>query len=123
MQPMKGTLSPMAASLPLKDIQAASEKVLAPEIRKHVVEVKPRREGLVVSLNEIGFCESGSSVLRPSGRDAIDRLAAILKSRTESLRIEGHADNIPIHKPHFDSNWKLSTSRSSDLIKQIIDTY
>jgi len=121
-QPMKGLLTPMTSG-PLNDIQAELEKALAPEIRKHVVDVKPRREGLVVSLREIGFYESGSSTLRPSARDAIDRLAAILKPRTESLRVEGHTDNIPIHNLHFDSNWELSTARASDLIKQLIDTY
>ena len=122
-QPMKGILSPTASARPLKDIQAELEKVLAPEIKNHIVEVKARREGLVVSLREIGFYESGSSALRASGRDAIDRLAAILKSRTESLRIEGHTDNVPIHSIHFASNWELSTARSSDLIKELIDRY
>jgi chemotaxis protein MotB len=119
---MKGMLNPMV-SAPLKDIQAELEKALAPEIRKQVVDIKARREGLVVSLREIGFYESGSSTLRPSARDAMDRLAAILKPRTESLRIEGHTDNVPIHNSHFDSNWELSTARSSDLIKQLIMTY
>jgi chemotaxis protein MotB len=122
-QPMKGILSPMPSSAILKDVQAELEKALAPEIRKHVVDVKARREGLVVSLREMGFYESGSSTLRPSARDAIDRLAAILKTRTEALRIEGHTDNVPIHNPRFDSNWELSTARASDLIKQLIVTY
>jgi chemotaxis protein MotB len=122
-QPMKGVLSPAPSPAPLKDIQAKLEKVLAPEIRQRVVEIKARREGLVVSLREIGFYESGSSALRPSSRDAIDRLAAILESRTESLRIEGHTDNVPIHTAHFASNWELSTARASDLIKELVDRY
>ena len=71
--------------------------MLAPEIREHVVELKKRREGLIVSLREIGFYVSGSATLRPSSRGAIDRLAAVLKAHRESLRIEGHTDNVPIH--------------------------
>jgi chemotaxis protein MotB len=122
-QPMKGTPSPKASPAPLKEIQSQLEKVLAPEISKHVVEVKTRRDGLVVSLREVGFYESGFSGLRPSARDAIDRLAAILKPRAEALRIEGHTDNIPIHNAHFASNWELSTARASDLIKELIDRY
>ena len=121
-QPMKGVLVPIE-TVPLKDIQAELEKAVAPEIQRHVVDVKARREGLVVSLREVGFYESGSSTLRPSARDAIDRLAAILKPRTESMRIEGHTDNVPIHNSRFASNWELSTARASDLIKQLVDTY
>jgi chemotaxis protein MotB len=121
-QPMKGMLSP-SSSASLKEVQSELEKVLAPEISKHVVDVKARREGLIVSLREIGFYESGSSALRPSSKDAIDRLAAILKPRMEAMRIEGHTDNVPIHNAHFDSNWELSAARASDLIKVLVVRY
>jgi chemotaxis protein MotB len=122
-EPMKGTLGPSAESSPLKDVQAELEKVLAPEIRNHTVEIKARRAGIIISLREVGFYESGSPSLRASSKDAIDRLAAVLKVRTEGLRIEGHTDNVPIHNGRFASNWELSTARASDLIKLLIDRY
>jgi len=122
-QPMKGVLGPPPESSPLKDVQAELEKALAPEIRNHTVEIKSRRAGIVISLREVGFYESGSPALRPSSKDAIDRLAAILKARTVGLRIEGHTDNVPIHNGRFASNWELSTARASDLIKLLIDRY
>jgi chemotaxis protein MotB len=121
-QPMKRVLSPNAAA-PLKDIQAELEKALAPEIREHVVDVKAKKEGLVVSLREIGFYESGSSAMRSSSLGAIDRLAAVLGRRTENMRIEGHTDNVPIHNQHFDSNWELSTARATELVKLFIYRY
>lgn len=121
-QPMKGELSPSLGA-PMKNVQAELEKALAPEIRSRVVEVKTRREGLIVSLREIGFYEVGSANLRPTSKDAIDRLAGVLESRTESLRIEGHTDNVPIHNGRFASNWELSTARASELIKVFIEEY
>jgi chemotaxis protein MotB len=121
-QPMKGELSP-SLTMPMKNVQVELEKALAPEIKERVVEVKARREGLVVSLREIGFFEVGSAILRPSSRDAIDRLAQVLKSRDESLRIEGHTDNVPIHTERYASNWELSTARASELIKVFIEHY
>ena len=70
-QPMKGIVSPAAAAGPLKDIQAELEKALAPEIRSRVADIKTRKEGLVVSVREVGFCESGASTtpsrLSPAG--------------------------------------------------------
>jgi chemotaxis protein MotB len=122
-QPMRGVLSPVAVSVPMKEIQNKLEKALAPEILKHVVEVKPSREGLIVSLREIGFYESGSATLRPSSRQAIDRLASVLHNQRESLRIEGHTDNVPIHNLQFDSNWELSSARAADLVKLLITRY
>jgi chemotaxis protein MotB len=121
-QPMKGMLVP-SANGPMKDIQAELEKALAPEIQRHVVEVKSRKEGLVISLREIGFYDSGSAALRASSRDALDRLAVILQNRPESLRIEGHTDNVPIHNSRFASNWELSTSRASELIRVFVERF
>jgi chemotaxis protein MotB len=121
-QPMKGILSP-SPSRPMKDIQAELEKALAPEIQGHIVELKASREGLIVSLREVGFYVSGSSAIRPSAKDAIDRLVAVLKTRSESLRVEGHTDNVPIHNLRFASNWELSTARASDLINVFIGRY
>ena len=122
-QPMKGILTPNVAGTAMKDIQSELEKALAPEIKKHVVDVKTSREGIIVSLREIGFYESGSASLRPASKEAIDRLAAVLRPHGEQLRIEGHTDNVPIHNARFDSNWELSTARAADLVKLFITHY
>jgi chemotaxis protein MotB len=122
-QPMKGILAPASAAAPLKDIQAELEKALAPEIKRHVVDIKSKKEGLVVSLREMGFYESGASSMRASSVEAVDRLAEVIIPRTENLRIEGHTDNIPIHNAHFPSNWELSTARAIDLVRMFIDRY
>ena len=119
---MRGRPSPSEPH-PLKEIEDQLRKVLAPEIRQKVVDITGTREGLVVSLREIGFYVSGSATLRASSQGAIDRLAAILKARPESLRIEGHTDNVPIHNGRFQSNWELSTARASELIKLFITRY
>ncbi len=122
-QPMKGILSPNFLESPLKDVQDDLLKALAPEIQKRVVSVTAHPEGIVVSLSEVGFYESGSSTIRASSQGAIDRLAAVLGSRGESLRIEGHTDNVPIHNLRFDSNWELSTARATELVKLFILRY
>jgi chemotaxis protein MotB len=121
-QPMKGIVSPVQSPL-LQDVQADLLKALAPEIDRRVVSVTARPEGIVVSLREVGFYESGAASLRSSSKDAIDRLAAVLGSRTEALRIEGHTDDIPIHNKLFDSNWELSTARATELVKLFILHY
>lgn len=57
-QPMKGVLRTSQSNSQMKNLQGELEKALAPEISKHVVEVKATREGIVVRLREIGFYES-----------------------------------------------------------------
>jgi len=122
-QPMKGMLGPLAGSSTLTDVQTELEKVLAPEIKQRFVNVEMRKEGVVVSLREMGFYDSGSSVMRDSAMNAMDRLASVIAPRAESLRIEGHTDNVPIHNGRFPSNWELSTARATDLVQLFVYRY
>jgi chemotaxis protein MotB len=120
---IKDMLNPNPFSKQMKALQSELEAALAPEIDKHTVAVETSREGIVVSLREIGFYESGSANLRPSSKESIDRLAAVLHTHAEALRIEGHSDNQPIHNARFDSNWELSTARAADLVKLLVTRY
>ena len=122
-QALKDILNSNASAARMKDLQSQLEGALAPEIAKRTVTVQASREGVVVSLREIGFYESGSANLRPSSKESIDRLAAVLQMNKEALRIEGHSDNEPIHNARFDSNWELSTARAADLVKLLITQY
>jgi chemotaxis protein MotB len=119
----QGALSNAITGGEMMSIQKEIEQALAPEIRSHVVQLKEQREGLVISLREIGFFESGSASLRSSSLASLDRLADVLKPRVEMLRIEGHTDNVPIHTSEFKSNWELSTGRATELIKLFITKY
>jgi chemotaxis protein MotB len=80
-------------------------------------------EGLVVSLREIGFFASGSATLKPGSEASIARIAAILRDRRVSMRVEGHTDDVPIHTSQFTSNWELSTARATEMIKLLIARY
>jgi chemotaxis protein MotB len=121
--PMNGSLTGAAETQSLRDAQREIQKALNPEINRREVTMSMHREGLVVSLKEMGFFNSGSATIRPDSMNAILRLAEVLKARPESVRIEGHTDNVPIHTARFASNWELSTSRATELIQLLITRY
>jgi chemotaxis protein MotB len=107
----------------LKTMQKQLSHALAPEIRRHEVTLKAQREGLIISLREIGFFDSGSAQLRPGSEAAIRRIAEELGTQSNNLRIEGHTDNVPIHTSKFDSNWELSTARATELTRLFMTSY
>jgi chemotaxis protein MotB len=107
----------------LNDARALIEQALGPEIQRNEVSMSQRREGLVISLKEIGFFDSGSATVRTEALGAIARLADVLRQRLEELRIEGHTDNVPIHTVKFASNWELSTSRATEMITLLIGKF
>lgn len=107
----------------LSTLQSELRDSLQNEINLHTVSLHREKEGLVISLREFGFFESGSAALEPSALPALDRIASILLMRTCRLRIEGHTDNVPIHTARISSNWELSTARSTELVRLLIQRY
>ena len=102
-------------------IQRELEKLLSPEIKRREVALRLERDGLIISLREIGFFNSGSAQIKPQAIGAIHRVAGFLMARDCWLRIEGHTDNVPIHTVSFASNWELSTARATELVKLLIE--
>jgi chemotaxis protein MotB len=115
------TVSPDQTNL--TTLEDELQQALQQEIAAHTVALHRVSEGLVVSLQEFGFFDSGSAALKASAVPALDRIASILAVRTCRLRIEGHTDNIPIHTVQMTSNWELSTARSTELVRLLILRY
>jgi chemotaxis protein MotB len=107
----------------LLNLKKRLEVELAPEIAKQTVALRLSKDGLVISLLEAGFFDSGSAMYKPSSEPIIARIAERLKELPNELRIEGHTDEVPIHSAQFASNWELSTARATNIARLLIETY
>ena len=67
-----------------------------------------------------GNFESGSAQMKSTALAAFDRIADMLRMRDYRLQIEGHTDDAPIHNSEFRSNWELSTSRATEIVRLLI---
>jgi chemotaxis protein MotB len=104
----------------LAELQTELETALASEIKRKEIAMHRESDGLVISLREAGFFESGSAQMKSASQAAFDRIASMLRGRDYRLRIEGHTDNAPIHNSQFPSNWELSTSRATEIVRLLI---
>jgi len=116
----QGQLTNAPARELMTNLQNQLESALSPEIKKHTITVSPTREGIVVSLKEAGFFDSGSAAIRPDTLSTIAHFIGVIRPYPVHIRIEGHTDNVPIHTARFDSNWELSTARATEMIKLFI---
>jgi chemotaxis protein MotB len=107
----------------LTSIQHELEEKLSNQIIKDTVVMHLGREGLVISLREAGFYDSGSATPHIDAMGSIDSIGASLAVVPYDLRIEGHTDNVPIHTGQFDSNWELSTTRATRMAEIFIERY
>jgi chemotaxis protein MotB len=110
-------MAPPAVKTDLAKLQEKLSGMLSNQIAEHVVSMRIGRDGLVISLREAGFYDSGSAVVHPSSLPTLNKIATTLATTPYDIRIEGHTDNVPIHTEQFDSNWELSTTRASRLTR------
>ncbi len=94
---------------------------LATQLANHSISLEMGRDGLVISLREAGFFDSGSAVPKPRAVPTLQQIAAKLGTTPYDLRIEGHTDNIPIHNAEFDSNWELSSARATRIARLFLE--
>ena len=114
-------LSPSRVQQDLGQIRREMEQLLSNQIAKNTVSVQMGRDGLIISLREAGFFNSGSATPRPETLPTIRLIATALGRAPFDLRIEGHTDNIPIHNAEFDSNWELSSARATRIARLFLD--
>lgn len=74
------------------------------------------------------FFDAGQAVLKPEGRDELDKLGAIIADLGREmppdlpwiLRVDGHTDNRPIRSAQFPSNWHLSAARAIAVVEYLM---
>jgi chemotaxis protein MotB len=101
-------------------LKKAIETLLAADVLTGIIRVHMDPRGLIISLGEGGFFDSGSDQIKPEGKILLDTIATNLVSFENQIRIEGHTDNIPIRNSRFPSNWELSTARATAIVSYFI---
>lgn len=110
----------MAELMPTLD---ALTKSLDKDIAAGKLQIHLERRGLVISLREAAFFQSGDDAIDPGGYASIQKIAVIIKALPNSIRMEGHTDSVPIHNSRFRSNWELSSARSIAMLTRMSENY
>jgi chemotaxis protein MotB len=84
------------------------------------ITVRDEARGLVISVRDTVFFKPGSADLGPRAQKIITTVASLLSNLPNSIRIEGHTDNIPINTFRYYSNWELSTARATNVLHYLV---
>jgi chemotaxis protein MotB len=95
--------------------------VLGDSISKQEIVMQQTPDGLVISLRELGFFNSGEAQLLPGAADKLKATAKVLMQHGLEVRVEGHSDDQPIHNAIFQSNWELSTARAMSVLSLLVN--
>ena len=99
-------------------ISLISERKLA-----NNVAVNLDKRGVVISIREAGFFESGAENMTPISWDILEGVGKIISSVPNQIRVEGHTDTQAVNHNLFPSNWELSSARASSVLRWLVEKH
>lgn len=105
----------------LMQIKQDLEKLLEEQKMKSIFTVEYAEMQLQLSFGDALFFDTGSATILQSGESINLVLAELFKRSNSTILIEGHTDNVPIQNKKFPSNWELSSSRASAVVRSLIE--
>lgn len=82
-------------------------------------------DGVRITVDQQVLFSSGSADITRRGKDALQKLAAVLEMEFSGrdIRVEGHTDSTPVKKTktRWASNWELSSIRACAVLRALLD--
>jgi len=103
----------------MEGVASRIEAVLAPYIQEDLAVIHRNESWIEVEMKSGLLFQSGSAKLEEDALPILYRLSEILRDLPNPIHIEGHTDNVPIHRPEFPGNWALSAARAADVVEQL----
>jgi chemotaxis protein MotB len=106
-----------------KHLEEEIQSVQSKEDSQRNIYVISSNGNIVVRVTDRSFFDEGRAELRAEAKHTLDRIAPILKTSNNFVRIEGHTDNIPISTAEFTSNWELSVRRATEVVRYLVEKH
>lgn len=123
-QELVGELNTVSANRVVRERREEELEKAAREIASHFEKdqafVENTEAEVTVGLSSAVTFATGDDALSPAGRDALGKAAAILAKLPNTIRIEGHTDDVPVRGGRFSSNWHLSAARAQSVVRLLM---
>jgi chemotaxis protein MotB len=96
-------------------------QVLSPLVKQGKVRITQTGRGVSIDINASVLFAPGDARLSDESSQALKAVAAVLKSDSHAIQVEGHTDSMPIRNSSFASNWELSAVRASSVVRLLAD--
>jgi chemotaxis protein MotB len=76
------------------------------------IRLEQNERGVTIHILDDVLFPPGRATLNEASKTVLSRLADVIKTLPNDIRIEGHTDNVPINTLQYPSNWHLSVDRA-----------
>ncbi len=102
---------------PLQSVEQQLTQALANLLQQGVAKLQQDENWLTIELSSGLLFASGSATTTPSARVLLSEITRIIAPITNFIRVRGYTDDQPINNELFASNWELSVSRATSVLR------
>jgi chemotaxis protein MotB len=104
----------------LTTVKNEVKKLLKEEKLEDMIEVTKNARGVTMKIPGDFAFPSGTANVSGEIKALLIKMVPTMKKATYAIAVEGHTDNIPMRSAIFKSNWELSASRASAVVRYLI---
>ncbi len=108
---------------PFTDIKKELDEIISEHDMGENVSVNIDSKGVKVEFSNFSLYDSGSAAIKAEALPMLNEVSKVIATTTHEthlVEIEGHTDDVPIRSARFPSNWELSSSRASNVVKYLL---
>ena len=107
-------------TIEINEIAGQIEREFIQEIDNEDITIKSNDQWIEVEIKSSLLFPSGVAELNRNAAPVIDRVAGILITYDNPVKVEGFTDNVPINTEKFSSNWALSSARAVLVVQLLV---
>lgn len=109
----------------LEELKAAVDEYIEENEMTDSLETEIREAGLVITLKQMEspvFFDTADARIKEESHPILNMIGKLIKGLPNDIRVEGHTDSRPINTPQFPSNWELSITRATNVLRYMQTT-
>lgn len=104
-----------------RELERQIKEISLAEGEEKNISVITDERGIVIRIMDKAFYDTGKADLKENARATLDKIAPVIGTLPNEIRIEGHTDNVPISTYEFKSNWELSVRRATEVVRYLVE--
>ncbi|MDP4172810.1 MAG: OmpA family protein [Bacteroidota bacterium] len=107
---------------PINGLKSNLQNVISQNSLDNSIRLEENERGITIHILDDILFASANAEINESSKGILDRLASVIKTLPNDIRIEGHTDNVPIKASVYASNWHLSVARALNTAYYLINS-
>lgn len=105
----------------IKSIYDTVSRFIEKEGLEAEVTLRADRRGVIIDIKDTILFDPGKAELKGNSRKVLDKITLLINEFDNEIIVEGHTDNVPINTYRFPTNWELSTTRATNVVRYFIE--